>query len=380
MFKWALVGAHLNEFDRHQPMNPLLQVRALGQQIWLDNLSRALLGGDLARFVSEDGIAGITTNPAIFQKAIASGRDYETDLARLKQQPLTAEERYERLAIADVQCACDLLLPEFEQSCGNAGYVSLEVSPALAFDAEGTVASGKRLHAQAERPNLLIKVPGTPAGLVAVERLIGEGINVNVTLLFSPAHAHAAADAYLRGLERLRATGGVLERAMSVASLFLSRIDTLIDARLEALGGEALPLRGRAAVAMARVAYQAWHARFHGSGFAALRAAGIRPQYLLWASTGTKNPAYSDLLYVEPLIGAETVTTLPDVTLAALRDHGRVSETLTCDVEAAHALINQLASHSIDLTEVGETLQADGLRQFEQAFDRLLEQTAPFIP
>jgi len=355
-------------------MNPLRQVRALGQQIWLDNLSRDLLRADLARFISEDGIAGITTNPAIFQKAIASGHDYEDDLARLKHQPITAEERYEQLAIADVQRACDLLLPEFEQSRGNAGYVSLEVSPALAFDAEGTAAAGKRLHAQTGRPNLLIKVPGTPAGLVAVERLIGEGINVNVTLLFSPAHANAAADAYLRGVERLRAAGGAPERAMSVASIFLSRVDTLIDMRLEALGGEALPLRGQAAVAMARVAYQSWRARFHGSNFATLRAAGVRPQYLLWASTGTKNPAYSDLLYVEPLIGAETVTTLPDATLAALRDHGRVDETLMRDVEAAHALISQLALHGINLTEVGETLQADGLRQFEQAFGKLLEQ------
>ena len=355
-------------------MNPLLQVRALGQQIWLDNLSRALLGGELARFISEDGIAGVTTNPAIFQKAIASGCDYETDLARLKQQPLTAEERYERLAIADVQRACDLLRPLFKQSCGNAGYVSLEVSPALAFDAEGTVAAGKCLHAQTGRPNLLIKVPATPAGLIAVERLIGEGINVNVTLLFSPAHAQATADAYLRGLERLRAAGGTLERAMSVASLFLSRVDTLVDARLDTLGGEALPLRGQAAVAMARLAYRDWLARFHGPNFAALRAAGVRPQYLLWASTGTKNPAYSDLLYVEPLIGAETVTTLPDATLAALRDRGRVSETLTCDLNAAHTLISQLALHGIHLAEVGETLQDEGLKQFEQAFGKLLDQ------
>jgi transaldolase len=358
-------------------MNPLLQVRALGQQIWLDNLSRALLNeGSLARFISEDGIAGITTNPAIFQKAIAGGGDYEDDLACLKQQPVTAEERYERLAVADVQRACDLLRPLFAQSHGGAGYVSLEVSPALAHDTEGTVAAGKRLYAQTGRPNLLIKVPATPAGLVAVERLIGEGINVNVTLLFSPAHAQAAADAYLRGLDRLRAAGGALPRAMSVASLFLSRVDTLIDARLDALGGEALPLRGQAAIAMARIAYQAWRERFHGQDFAALRAAGARPQYLLWASTGTKNPAYSDLLYVEPLIGAETITTLPDATLAALRDHGRVSETLVCDVEAAHTLIDQLASHGIDLTETGETLQADGLKQFEQAFARLLEQAA----
>jgi transaldolase len=357
-------------------MNPLRHVRALGQQIWLDNLSRALLNeGDLARFIVEDGIAGVTTNPAIFQKAIACGHDYENDLACLKQQPITAEERYEQLIIVDVQRACALLRPLFEQSRGNAGYVSLEVSPALAHDTEGTVAAGKRLHAQTGCPNLLIKIPATPAGLIAVERLIGEGINVNVTLLFSLAHARAAADAYLRGLERLQAAGGALGQAMSVASLFLSRVDTLVDARLDALGGEALPLRGQAAVAMARLAYQAWRERFHGPDFAALRTAGARPQYLLWASTGTKNPAYSDLLYVEPLIGAETITTLPDATLAALRDHGRVDETLTRDVDAARTLIDRLAAKGIDLTEVGETLLTGGLTQFERAFAGLLEQT-----
>ncbi|MDR2925830.1 MAG: transaldolase [Azoarcus sp.] len=357
-------------------MNPLLQIRALGQQVWLDNLSRTLLdSGELARLVSEDGIAGVTTNPAIFQKAIASGA-YESELACLKQPPLTAEGRYERLAIADVQRACDLLRPLFEQSRGNAGYVSLEVSPALAHDAESTVAAGRRLVAQTGRPNLLIKIPGTRAGLDAVECLTGEGININVTLLFSPAHAQAAADAYVRGLERLRAAGGALERSMSVASVFLSRVDALIDTRLEAAGGAALALRGQAAVAMARLAYRAWRERFQGSRFAALRTAGARPQYLLWASTGTKNPAYSDLLYVEPLVGAETVTTLPDATLAALRDHGRVKEeTLPRDFDAAQALINQIAAYDIHLNEIGETLQADGLKQFEQAFAKLLEQT-----
>lgn len=357
-------------------MNPLLQIRALGQQVWLDNLSRALLdSGELARLVSEDGIAGVTTNPAIFQKAIASGA-YESELACLRQQPLTAEGCYERLAIADVRRACDLLLPLFEQSRGKAGYVSLEVSPALAHDAEGTVAAARRLYAQVGRYNLLIKIPGTSAGLDAIECLTGEGININVTLLFSPAHAHAAADAYVRGLERLRAAGGSLERAMSVASIFLSRVDTLIDSRLEVAGGAALALRGQVAVAMARLAYRAWYERFHGSSFAALRAAGARPQYLLWASTGTKKPAYSDLLYVEPLIGAETITTLPDTTLAALRDHGRANEeTLPHDFGAAQMLINQLAAYGIHLGEIGEILQADGLRQFEQAFAKLLAQT-----
>ncbi|MDR1463345.1 MAG: transaldolase [Azoarcus sp.] len=358
-------------------MNPLLQVRALGQQIWLDNLSRALLdGGQLAHLIAVDGIAGVTTNPAIFQKAISDGRYYGDDIARLKSQALTAEARYEQLAIADVRRACDLLRPLHVQSRGEAGYVSLEVSPALAHDAEGTLAAGKRIHAEVDRPNLLIKVPATAAGLVAVERLIGEGIGVNVTLLFSLAHVEAAASAYLRGLERLRASGGDPGRVMSVASLFLSRVDTFVDARLEALGGEALALRGQAAVALARLAYCAYRDRFHGPAFAPLRAAGARPQYLLWASTGTKNPAYSDLLYVEPLIGPETIATLPDATLAAMRDHGRAVDALSHESGTDHALPGKLAAQGIDLGEAGEILQADGLAQFERAFAKLLELTA----
>ncbi|MDR2092396.1 MAG: transaldolase [Azoarcus sp.] len=359
-------------------MNPLLQVRTLGQQIWLDNLSRALLdGGQLARLIAEDGIAGVTTNPAIFQKAISDGRYYGEDIARLKRQALTAEARYEQLVIPDVRRACDLLRPLYEQSHGEAGYVSLEVSPALAHDAKGTLAAGKRLYAETDRPNLLIKVPATAEGLIAVERLIGDGIGVNVTLLFSLAHAEATARAYLRGLERLRDAGGDTGRVMSVASLFLSRVDTLVDARLEALGGGALALRGRAAVALARLAYRAYRERFHGPAFAALRAAGARPQYMLWASTGTKNPAYGDLLYVEPLIGPETITTLPDATLAALRDHGRAAaDTLSRDADAERALPGELAAHGIDLQEIGDTLQADGLAQFERAFAGMLELTA----
>ena len=363
----------------YAPMNPLLQVRSFGQQIWLDNLSRALLNeGTLARYIAEDGIAGITTNPAIFQKAISGGRHYVEELARLKTQAISPEARYERLALADVRHACELLRPLYERSRGAAGYVSLEVSPALAHDAEGTIAAGKRLHAEAGCDNLLIKVPATPAGLVAVEGLIGDGVNVNVTLLFSLAHVEAVADAYVRGLERLRNTGGTLARAMSVASLFLSRVDTLVDARLEQLGGDALALRGQAAVATARQAYHVWRKRFHGESFAALRAAGARPQYLLWASTGTKNPDYSDLLYVEPLIGPETVTTRPEATLNALRDHGRVAETLTreAETEAARALLDRLAGLGIDLNAAGEDLQTDGLSQFERAFAALLELAA----
>lgn len=358
-------------------MNPLLDVRQHGQQIWLDNLSRTLLNdGHLARFITEDGLAGVTTNPAIFHKAIAGGRYYEDDLAALKRQPLSAEARYEALVIPDVQRACELLAPVHQASGGTAGYVSLEVSPALAHDADGTVAAGLRLKAAVDRPNLLIKVPATAAGLVAIEALIGAGVSVNVTLMFSLAHVDAVAAAYLRGLERLCATGGEIGSVMSVASLFLSRVDTLIDKQLEEIGGDALALRGRTAVATAKLAYQRYLERFHGPSFAALRAAGTRPQYMLWASTGTKNPAYSDLLYVEPLIGAETVNTLPDATLAALRDHGRIADTLTQDLAAAQAQYAALAALGLDLDAAGERLQQEGLAQFEQAFAALLELTA----
>lgn len=358
-------------------MNPLLQIRAEGQQIWLDNLSRTLLNdGHLARLIAEDGVAGVTTNPAIFQKAIAGGRYYEEDLAALKSEPLDAETRYERLVVPDVQRACDLLRPTFEASGGAAGYVSLEVSPALAHDRAGTLAAGLRLKDTVARDNLLIKVPATAAGVQAIEELIARGVSVNVTLMFSLAHVEAVAGAYVRGLARRQAQGDDVRPVMSVASLFLSRVDTLIDAELQKMGGSGLALRGKTAVATAKLAYQRYLERFAGADFADLRRAGARPQYMLWASTGTKNPAYGDLPYVEPLIGPDTVNTLPDATLAALRDHGRVARTLELGVADARAQFAALTEHGIDLTAIGERLQHEGLRQFEDAFAQLLSLTA----
>lgn len=358
-------------------MNPLLQVRAQGQQIWLDNLSRTLLNdGHLARLIEDDGIAGVTTNPSIFHKAIADGRYYEDDLAALKARPLDAEARYEALVIPDVQRACDLLLASFKQSHGDAGYVSLEVSPALAHDAVATVAAGRRLAAAVARPNLLIKVPATHAGLDAIERLIGLGINVNVTLMFSLAHVDAVADAYLRGLKRLHDAGGDVSKAMSVASLFLSRVDSLIDPLLAKHGDQVQSLQGNTALALARLAYERNRGTFSDARFTTLRALGARPQYMLWASTGTKNPAYSDLLYVEGLIGPETVNTLPDATLAALRDHGKVGATLNTGMEAAHHQFAALEALGIDIDETGEALQRDGLQQFSTAFAALLALTS----
>ena len=246
-------------------MNRLLEVRKLGQQIWLDNLSRSLIrDGHLARFVQENGVAGVTTNPAIFQKAIAGGRYYGDDLARLKAEPITAESRYEQLVIPDVQAACDLLHATWSDAKGEAGYVSLEVSPALAHDEDGTVAAAHRLHAEVARDNLLIKVPATPAGVRAIERLITDGISVNVTLLFSLAQTDAVAAAYVRGLSARAAAGKPVTGVFSVASLFLSRVDTLVDSRLDEMDEAARELRGGSAVAMARLAYQAYRNRFHG--------------------------------------------------------------------------------------------------------------------
>lgn len=359
-------------------MNPLLQIKAQGQQLWLDNLSRTLLNdGELERLIADDGLAGITTNPAIFHKAIAHGRYYEDDLVALKRQALDPETRYERLVIPDVQRACDLLRASYESSDGNAGYVSLEVSPSLAHDAEGTIAAGLRLSEAVERPNLLVKVPATDAGLVAIEQLIARGISVNVTLMFSLEHVDAVAAAYQRGIHALVAGGGNPRPVMSVASLFLSRVDTLVDTKLEARNsGAATALRGKTAVAIAKVAYQRYLDRFHGPGFSSLRAKGARPQFLLWASTGTKNPAYSDLLYVEPLIGRETVNTLPDATLAALRDHGVIAPTLETELDDARQQLAQVEAAGIDLRAVGEKLQQDGLAQFEVAFAALMKLTA----
>ena len=358
-------------------MNPLLEIRKRGQQIWLDNLSRTLINdGELARLVAEDGLAGVTTNPAIFQKAITAGRYYAEELEVLKGREMTAEARYETLAVSDVQRACDLLAPVFDRSRGDAGYVSLEVSPELANDQAATVVAARRLRGAVDRPNVLIKIPATEAGIKAIRTLIGEGISINVTLMFSLADVDAVGHAYIRGLEHLRQSGGDITTVKSVASVFLSRVDTLVDKQLEALGGDALALRGYSAVALAKLAYQRYLSRFEGPEFAELLGAGPRPQQLLWASTGTKNPAYDDLLYVEPLIGKHTVNTLPDATLAALRDHGKVADTITKDLSRAESQFAQLEALGIDMNAVGETLKQDGLIQFEQAFSTLLETTA----
>ena len=355
-------------------MNTLLQTKQLGQSLWLDNLSRTLIReGGLQRLITEDGVSGVTSNPAIFFKAISDSPYYRDDVQRLKALKTAAEPLYEALVIPDIQAACDLMRPEYERTNGRDGYVSLEVSPALAHDAAGTIAAGLRLKAAVQRKNLLIKVPATPAGLKAIEELIAQGCSVNVTLMFSLKHVDAVAQAYVRGLQRWVDAGGDPRPVKSVASLFLSRVDTLVDKQLDEVGGNALALRGKAAIALAKLAYREYQKTFTSTAFAALAARGAQAQFMLWASTGAKNSAYSDVLYVESLIGADTINTVPDATLAAFRAHGKAAPTLESGMSDAQAHFNALAQAGIDMQQVGETLQIEGVKLFEQAFDQLLK-------
>jgi len=355
-------------------MNPLRKLNQLGQSIWLDNLSRTLLReGGLLQLIENDSISGVTSNPSIFQKALAESPYYHDDLARLKASQADAEKRYEALVIPDIQAACDLLLPTYQRCQGDDGYVSLEVSPHLAHDSDATIAAAQRLRAAVNRPNLLIKIPGTAAGLAAFEHLVTAGVSINVTLLFSLRQTVRVFEAYIRGLKQRAAQGGDLRSVKAVASLFLSRVDTLVDQRLAAIDNDAAQaLTGHAALLTAKLAYQRYQDIFHGAMFADLTHAGARPQYLLWASTGTKNPAYSDVKYMQALIGPETITTVPDATLAAFRDHGRAELTLNDAVAAAEADYIALENIGIDLNAVGDTLQTEGLKLFADAYDNAL--------
>lgn len=357
--------------------NPLLALKEMGQSVWLDNLSRKMLQtGTLQRFIQEDGVSGVTSNPSIFQKALSDSDLYEADLARLRGTESDPERRYEALVIPDIQAACDLFRPVYDATHGDDGYVSLEVSPQLAQDVDATVQAGRRFYQHIQRDNLLIKVPATPAGITAFEELVAGGYKLNVTLMFSLGHVHGVFDAYVRGLRRWVAGNGDPRQVKAVASLFMSRVDTLVDKKLTDIGSpEALSLRGKAAVAMGKLAYQYYLSLFHGPDFADLRAAGARPMYLLWASTGTKNPAYNDTLYVETLIGSETINTMPDSTLAAFRDHGHVGRTVTEGVEDAQKTFDMLGRLGIDMEgEIARQLQQEGLKIFEDSFSKLLGQ------
>jgi transaldolase / glucose-6-phosphate isomerase len=352
--------------------NPLRALQQAGQSIWLDYIRRSLMtSGELKRLVEEDGLRGVTSNPAIFEKAIDGGTDYDESLKTLlaRQPHASAEALYQVLAVDDIRMAADVLLPVYRNTDGVDGYVSLEVSPRLARDTEKTIAEARRLWKAVARPNLMIKVPATPEGIPAVEELIAEGVNVNVTLMFSPFHYEAVAGAYIRGLERCRNPRDVA----SVASFFISRVDTAVDRELEAINTpRALELRGQIAIANAKIVYQRFHSIFGGEAFAQLRDRGARVQRPLWASTGTKNPAYPDVLYIDQLIGADTVNTAPPNTLDAFRDHGRVRATLDAGLDAAETALLRLKDLGIDLNRISEKLQAEGLAAFLDSFDRLM--------
>ncbi|MFO1071251.1 MAG: transaldolase [Geminicoccaceae bacterium] len=352
--------------------NPLHALNAAGQSVWSDHIDRRLLSsGELAAMVAEDDLRGITSNPAIFDKSISTGSAYDAQLAReLARSPRPgARELFFALAIEDIRAAADVMRPVYDRTDGVDGMVSLEVSPDLADDTEGTLREARELHGRVDRPNVMIKVPATAAGLPAIEELTAEGINVNVTLLFAVERYEAVAEAYLRGLERRHAAGKPVARIASVASFFISRVDALLDPQL---AGKAPELQGKIAIANAKLAYKSYQRLFGGERFAALRAAGAQPQRLLWASTGTKNPAYSELLYVEELVGPDTVNTMPPATYAAFRKAGRVAPTLTQGVEAAQAQVAALAKHGIDLAAAAERLEREGVALFVKAFDNLL--------
>jgi len=348
-------------------MSRLKAVAELGQQIWLDNLSHELLSsGTLAAWIADDGIQGVTSNPAIFFNAISRDPAYQAALPALRTQFSDPEARFEALVLPDVQRACDLFAALYAASDGQAGFVSFEVSPRLAHDAAGTVAEAKRLWAAIARPNAMIKIPATEAGIAALEDVIFAGINVNVTLIFGPRQLAAVRAAHRRGLaRRLDATLSV-QRIASVASVFISRVDAAVDALLPP---SAAHLRGQAAIAQARVA---WHGVQHDAGFAVFAAFGATPQWLLWASTGTKDPAMRDVTYVEQLIGAGTVNTVPDATLLAFRDHGQAEATLEQGLDAARVVLAQLGRHGIELDTIGNDLLRQGLTQFERAHADLL--------
>lgn len=353
-------------------MSKLNDLYALGQAVWLDSISRQLItSGELAKRV-EAGLRGLTSNPAIFEKAIAQSGDYADAIARCARRNLDAKAIFEQLAIADIRDTADILQPVYEASRGTDGYVSLEVSPELANDSEGTLHEARRLWREVQRPNLMIKVPGTSAGVPAIRQLIAEGINVNVTLLFSRPAYDAVAEAWLQGMEALAAKGGDVSRVASVASFFVSRIDSAVDGLLQKAGGGAEGLLGKAAIANAKLAYQLYQRRIAGDRWKALAAKGAHPQRLLWASTSSKNPAYRDVIYVEELIGPDTVNTLPPATLDAFVDHGVARQTLDAGVDEAQRSLAALASHGILLDSVTDKLLEEGVRQFTDSFGTLL--------
>ena len=344
-----------------------------GQSPWLDNLSRAYLrDGTLARYIA-DGVRGVTANPTIFARAIEGSATYDEQFSALIAAGRSVGDAYWELVVADITDALGVLRPVYEESGGCDGFASIEVAPEIAHDTGATVAAARALHERIAQPNLLVKIPATPAGVPAIQAMIAEGRSINITLIFSLERYGQVIDAYLAGLEALDAAGGDVSRVHSVASFFVSRVDTEVDRRLDVLGsGEARSLRGRAAVAQAKLAYRLFRNRFTGQRWDALAAAGAHLQRPLWASTSAKNAAYPDTMYVDNLIGPDTVNTLPEATIAAFEDHGRVDRTIDAAVTDAAGTMEQLARLGIDMGDVGSTLEEQGVASFHDAFAHVL--------
>lgn len=355
-------------------MTKLHEATELGQSIWLDYIRRSFIeSGELQRLI-DDGLRGITSNPSIFEEAIGNSSDYDDAMRQLTAEGKTVGELYDALVIKDIQAAADLLRPVYDQSDGLDGYVSLEANPNLAYDVEGTIEEVHHLHAQVDRPNVMFKIPATTAGIPAIATLISEGIPINVTLIFSLKHYEAVADAYVRGIERRALAGGDVSHVASVASFFISRVDTVVDKKLQAVGNR--ELTGQIGVANAKMAYARYLSIFSSERWQQLEAKGAHAQRILFGSTSVKNPDYPDTFYVDNLMGANTVNTLPRVALDALRDHGVIASGLTSNLEQARQQLNQLAALGIDLDAITQALQDKGVQQFATSFSKVSEAIA----
>ena len=356
--------------------NPLLQLRELGQSPWCDNVSRAFIAGELSKWIRAGEISGVTSNPTIFEKAIGHTADYDTAFVTLAHAGKSAVEIFDALAVEDIQAVADLLRPIYDQTGRKDGYVSLEVAPDLAADTERSLSEAKRLFELLNRPNVMIKIPGTPEGIPAIEQAIAAGVNINVTLLFSVENYEQVAWAHIRGLEQRVKAGQPIEHVASVASFFVSRVDTAVDAelqkRIEAGEKGVEDLFGKAAIANAKLAYQSFKKITTDPRWQALAAKGAMVQRPLWGSTSTKNPAYRDVLYVEELIGRDTVNTLPPATIEAFRDHGKAELTIERDLEGARQTLRRLAELGIDLDAITDKLQVDGVASFTDSYNQMM--------
>jgi transaldolase len=354
------------------PESRLHRLSELGQSVWIDSLSREWLEtGELARMMREDAVVGVTSNPTIFQKAMSEGEWYDEQLREILNREGDLKEIFLQLAVRDIQNACDLLRAVWDERDGRDGYVSMEVDPNLAYDTQATIEEATRFHDWIDRPNLHVKIPATAPGLPAIEEMIARGRNINVTLTFSLSRYVEVAESYIRGLERLVAAGGDPSKVASVASFFVSRVDTEADTRLDEIGRP--DLKGKLAIANAKLAYQRYKEIFSGARWKALAGKGATPQRCLWASTSTKNPEYRDVMYIEELIGPETVNTMPKETSLAFQDHGEVALTLEKALDESRKLFRDLAAAGVDYDDVTDTLEREGVKKFIDSFTELLE-------